>query len=139
MSGPPIKSPWEIINRATPGVPGANDEILYAPQPGTPFVTEAKSTTLANISTAIGGGLFSELTQIPHAQILTLPTLGVTILTPQGATKFRAVFFISMWANPLTVDYTNVNAAATMTVNQQVSSLGFGALFPTQVLTGQPF
>lgn len=55
--GGPIKSPWEITTRATPGVIDANDLILFAPQPGIPFVTQCQSTTAAGIVSAGGPAL----------------------------------------------------------------------------------
>ena len=137
MSSAPIKSPWEITTRATPGVMDANDLILFAPQPGTPFVTQCQSTTAAGIVAAGGGGeLKAARATIPHAQILTLPTLPVVILPAPAAGLGNVVFMISMWLNPFLGNYTNVDPAAKAIMTYQPSPMGFGANIPSDILTG---
>ncbi len=78
--GGPIKSPWEIINRAVAGVPDSNDLILYAPIPGTPFVTECKSTTMANIVAGAGVPVLAFGTYLPviTPQTNLNPSLGLS-------------------------------------------------------------
>jgi len=131
MSGAPIKSPWEIINRATIGTPGNNDKILYAPEPGTPFVTQAKAVTIATLAT-LTGAITTTKVSFSNAQVIAWPTTPLTILAAPPAGQAFVIMQLSMWLNPGLADYTNIDPTAKIIPNYQsggspTSALAFGA------------
>jgi Collagen triple helix repeat (20 copies) len=46
------KSLWRYLTRSVDGVPGPNDRMLYAPQPGVDFQSQCKSTLVSNLALA---------------------------------------------------------------------------------------
>jgi len=119
--GGPIKSPWEITTRAVPGVPGPNDLLLYAPQPGVPFTTECKSTSVGALLPVISACGFPGTTAGDKIQaaIAALPPEGGTVdarcfegaqVIPNGATIFAAVSYtkrVTLWLGDAIFSVTN--------------------------------
>ncbi len=69
------KSLWEIINQATVVIPGGNDQILTAPEPGTDYLTQCQATSVAGLGSAILGS--SNIASSTYAPALT-PVVNIT-------------------------------------------------------------
>jgi len=74
MSGKPSKSLWEITTAQTHGTPASTDLVLFAPQPGTAFVTECKQCTVAELIAGGGGGAALTATQVGFGSSLNVLT-----------------------------------------------------------------